>query len=295
MSTWSNYILAQSISEALDALANAPGPAIPVAGGTDLLLDIQQGRHSPPNTLVDLTQISELNCLELRADMLFIGAAVPLRVITESSLVKEHALAVSEACGLIGGPQVRNSATLGGNVAHALPAADGMIALCALDAQAEVASPGGIRLQPMLSLFKGPGETTLDLTREFLVGFHIRVRQPGQASAFDRIMRPQGVALPIINLAAWLERDGERVRDIRIAVGPSGPVPQRASILEDCLRGQVYSPAVLTKAIGSIRTSLRFRSNPQRASALYRYQLCEVLLDDVIGMAWKRAERVEVV
>jgi carbon-monoxide dehydrogenase medium subunit len=169
-----------------------------------------------------------------------------------------------------------------------------MIGLCALDAQAEIASPEGRRFQPMLSLFRGPGITTLDLKREILVGFHLKRRQPGQASAFSRVMRPQGVALPIINLACWIERAGERITDIRIAVGPSGPVPQRAQDLEDCLRGETYTSAVLSRAIQSIQTSLRFRSNPQRASAAYRYQLCEVLLDEVMNTVWERAGLVEV-
>ncbi len=295
MSTWTKYVVAQSIGEALEALATAPGPACPIAGGTDLLLDLQQGRHSPQHTLVDLTQIPELNRLELTGNSIYIGAAVPMRAITQSPLICEHAPALSEACGLVGGPQVRNTATLGGNVAHALPAADGMIALCAMDAQAEIASTEGRRSQPILSLFKGPGVSTLDLRREIIVGFRFQARQPGQASAFGRVMRPQGVALPIINLAAWLERECDRVREIRIAVGPSGPVPQRAADLEACLRGQEYTSAALARAIESIPTSLRFRSSPQRASAAYRYQLCEVLLDEVIGTAWERAERVGVI
>ena len=138
MSNWSQYLIPKTIDEALQALASAAGPARPVAGGTDLLLELQQGR--PPagqaiHTLVDITNIDELHCLEVRGSELFIGAAVPVREITESALIRKHALALSEACGLIGGPQVRNTATLGGNVPHSLPAADGTIGLVALDAR----------------------------------------------------------------------------------------------------------------------------------------------------------------
>ncbi len=161
MNTWSNYILVHTIEEALRVMASAPGPARPVAGGTDLLLDIQHGHVPPIETLVDITGIEEMQCLELRGDALFIGAAVPVRIITESPLIQRHALALSEACGLIGGPQVRNTATLGGNVAHALPAADGTIALSALDAQVEIAGPEGRRLVPILSIFQGVGRSVL--------------------------------------------------------------------------------------------------------------------------------------
>ena len=292
MQLWSDYVLADSIEQALLALEASPGLACPIAGGSDLLLDIQQGARPPIHTLVDITQIPELNCLELRGDLLFIGAALPVRIITDSPLVYEHATSVVEACRLIGGPQVRNTATLGGNVAHALPAADGMIALLAMGARAEIATIRGRRLEPMLNLFKGPGKSALKLDREFLVGFHIPARLPGQASVFGRIMRPQGVALPILNMAIWLERAGDCIRDIRIAVGPAGPVPQRAHQLEDCLINSRYDDEAVAKAAALIAGTLNFRTSPQRGSKEYRYHLAEVLLEDVIGTAWKRAERI---
>lgn len=295
MSSWSNYVVAKSYAEVLEALASAPGPARPVSGGTDLLLELQQGRHNPIHTLVDVTHIPELNCLELRGDTLFIGAAVPVSTVTESPLVREHAKAVSEATGLIGGPQVRNTATLGGNVAHALPAADGMISLCAMDTQVEVVSAEGCRLVPILSLFKGPGVSALQLDREFLVGFHIKARKPGQASAFDRFMRPQGVALPIINAAVWLQREGDCIADIRIVIGPNGPVPTRAAELEQACIGKPFCEETLAGMKQLVRGCLRFRTSAQRATAEYRYQLSEVLLEAVIHKAWSRAERMEVV
>ena len=296
MSSWSQFIIPKTIDEALQALASAPGPARPVAGGTDLILELQQGR--PPagqalHTLVDVSNIDELRCLEVRDGELFIGAAVLVRDITNSSLIHKHALAVSEACGLIGGPQVRNTATLGGNVAHSLPAADGTIGLVALGAQVEIASSQGRRLEPILAIFRGVGLSALALDREILVGFHIPLRRPGQASAFGRVMRPQGVALPIINLAVWLQRGGERIEAIRIAVGPAGPTPQRATVIEACLAGKPFNPETLDQAKSLVDTSLRFRTSPQRATAAYRYHLCKVLLEEIISRAWERALEVE--
>ena len=298
MSTWNHYHLARSIEDALGALRSSPGPARPVAGGTDYLLELQQGHHAPVDTLVDVTCIPELNCLEIRAGELYIGAAVPVSQVTASPLVREHALAVSEACDLIGGPQVRNTATLGGNVAHALPAADGMISLVALDAQVEVAvaDEDGCRVRraPILSLFAGPGKSTLLPNQEILVGFYLPLRDPGTASAFARVMRPQGVALPILNLAVWLRREQagpgrDCIADIHIAVGPSGPTPRRAAAVEDCLRGQVYSPAVLVQAEAVWRETLRFRTSPRRATAEYRQHLSGGLVEQGISAAWERA------
>ena len=171
MSLWKHYHIATSIDDALEALASAPQPACLVAGGTDLLLELQQGHHSPVESLIDLTRIPELTCLETRAGALFIGAAVPVSSVSQSGLVVKHAQAVAEGCGLIGGPQVRNTATLGGNVAHALPAADGMIGLVVLEAVALVADQAGVHERSLLSLFHGPGVSALLPNRELLVGF----------------------------------------------------------------------------------------------------------------------------
>lgn len=294
MKLWSNYVLAATIDEAVQALARAGGSARPVAGGTDLLLELQQGRHEPVHTLVDVSAIPDLQRLEERGGQLFIGAGVPVARIVEHPLVRRHAPAVVEACGLIGGPQVRNTATLGGNVAHALPAADGMISLAAMNAMAEVAGAGGLRLVPLLELFRGLGQSILTQNNEILTGFYLPLRQQGQASAFSRIMRPQGVALPILNLAIWLQRDGGQMECARIAVGPAGPTPQRAREVEEFLAGKAYTPAVTAEAVDLIRATMKFRTSPRRATAEYRTHLVGVLLLEVLEKAWLRAGSMEV-
>ena len=286
MNLWTNYLVPQSLAEALHALASAPPPVVPIAGGTDLLLDFAQGRHAPPKTLVDLNSVSEMTALELRAGKLFIGAAVPLSSITRNPLVKSHAPALLEACELIGGPQVRNVATLGGNVAHALPAADGTIALLALDAVAEIAAPTGNSLRPIGDLFAGPGMSALKSGQELIVGFHIPTAKPGEASSFRRIMRPQGVALPIVNLAVWLERDDETVAAARVAVGPGGPKPWRANAAEQLLVGRRGSQEAVDAALHALLGEVGFRSSPRRATAEYRRHLVEGLFTETWGAAW---------
>src|SRR5574340_109535 len=173
MKLWSNYVLAATIDEAVQALAAAGGMAKPVSGGTDLLLELQQGRHEPVHTLVDVSTIPDLQRLEGRGGQIFIGAGVPVSRIVNDPQVRYHAPGVVEACGLIGGPQVRNTATLGGNVAHALPGADGMISLVAMDAVAEVAGANGLRLVPILELFRGLGQSILSENGEILTGFYL--------------------------------------------------------------------------------------------------------------------------
>lgn len=295
MKLWSNYVLAATIDEAVQALAAAGGMAKPVAGGTDLLLELQQGRHEPVHTLVDVSTIPDLQQLEERGGQIFIGAGVPVSRIVNDPLMRYHAPGVVEACGLIGGPQVRNTATLGGNVAHALPAADGMISLVAMDAVAEVAGTNGLRLVPILELFRGLGQSILTENGEILTGFYLPARQQGQASAFSRIMRPQGVALPILNMAIWLQRQGERIECAHIAVGPAGPTPQRARTVEDFLAGKKFDRETAGEAVELIRSTMKFRTSPRRATAEYRQHLVGVLLLEVLDKVWQRASSMEAI
>jgi len=289
MNLWQNYVRPTSISEAIQALTSSPRPAVPVAGGTDLLLDLEQGHHSPVQTLVDLTTVPEMRVLERRGGHLFIGAALSLNRVARHPMTSAHAQALVEACDLVGGPQVRNVATLGGNVAHALPAADGTIALLALDAEAEIAGSSGLRRQPFGGLFLGPGRSALKHGEELLVGFYVAIREGIRtASCFKRIMRPQGVALPIINLAVWLERDGERIKDIHIAVGPGAATPFRVCAAEAALRGRTFDEAAMGSALQALLDEIKFRSSARRASADYRRFLVASLFRETVTAAWQR-------
>jgi CO/xanthine dehydrogenase FAD-binding subunit len=289
MQEYKEYLTPKTISDALRMLSEASGHARLIAGGSDLLLDLRQGRHPPVDLLVDVNFIPDLQILEQQENFLFIGAAVPLKKVSSSPLVKKHAEALLEASGMVGGPQVRNSATLGGNVAHALPAGDGTIALHALGAKAEIASISGKRIVPIETLYKGPGRSALDPNNDLLIGFHIPLSKNHQASAFKRVMRPQGVALPIINMAAWLERDDNQIVDVRLAIGPAGPTPQRGIAAEDVLRGKEFATDLLVEAQKALFSSIHFRTSAQRASAEYRVHLCSILFDDVLTLAWQRA------
>ena len=290
MNLWQEYLRHTNLSQALQAFAQATGPILPIAGGTDLLLDLEQGRHAPVHTLLDVTSIVEMNALEVRGDQVFVGAAVPVNRIVLDPLVGAHARALTEACNLIAGPQVRNVATLGGNVAHALPAADGTIALLALNARAEVAGSAGIRCVPFKELFLGPGKSSLKHGQELLVGFYLPLTKNHQASCFKRIMRPQGVALPIINLAIWLERTDNVISQIRIAVGPGGPTPWSGTEAEKALIDKPLNDVNFNTALEALLAQVGFRSSARRASADYRRHIVTGLFKDVLETAWKRAE-----
>lgn len=282
------YHIAKDIPDALQAKAGSAGQSCFVAGGTDLLVDLQQDRNSSIDSLIDISDIPELNVIELRKTHLFVGAAVTHARISDSDSVIQHAQALGDACGLIGGPQIRNVATIGGNVANALPAADGAIAMLALKTEVEIVNQSGSRIIPLSDLFIQPGLTTLK-DDELLAGFNIPIAQKKQSSVFKRIVGSQGKALPILNVAVWIERDGEIIKDIRVSVGPSGPVPRLIEAASMEIRGKMYHEEAIKENINRVASEIKFRSSPQRASSGYRNHLAALLLEEAIDVAWTRA------
>jgi len=286
MTSWEHYVRPGSLDEALTILAEGDGSARVIAGGTDLLLDIQQGRHPPVTTLVDITGIPEMLAIAAAGDEIYLGSAVTHTTIVHDPLLNENTLCLIEACGLIGGPQVRNVATIGGNVAHALPAGDGTIALLALQAQAQIASAHGRRWMDLEELFVGPGQASFDRSREILVGFRFKKRGPDEQTGFRRIMRPQGVAIAILNMAIWLRGSNETgIEDIRMAIGPAGPRPLRARRTEAILRGRKLSDDVIAQATEALLGEARLRTSPHRATVEYRRHLTGVLLRRTLAAA----------
>jgi len=199
---------------------------------------------------------------------------------------------VVEGCGLIGGPQVMNVATIGGNVAHALPAGDGTIALLAMDAEVNIVSQdGSTRWERLVEIFAGPGKVNFDRSQELLVGFRFPVRGNGEASAFHRIMRPQGVAIAILNMAAWVKIDAAgSFADIHIACGPAGPKPFRAYQTEDFIRGKRFDEKLTTQACEVMGGEVSLRTSRHRATREYRAQLVPVLLRKVLDTAISRCQ-----
>ncbi len=302
MALWSQFHLPSSVDEALSLLARYGGRARVVAGGTDLILELQQGRRPPVDALVDVTRIGEMVRIEEADGYIYLGAAVAHTAIVTSPLLTKKATCLVESCGVIGGPQVRNVATLGGNVAHGLPAGDGTLSLVALDAEAEIArrttkDEGRIERAwcSVVSLFRGPGESAVDRTREVIVRFRFRPTGLGEATAFKRIMRPQGVALPILAMAVWLRVNGAAVDGVRIALGPAGPLPMRARQAEDHLRGKPIDDDSLRRVAGMILAEIQLRTSKYRATVEYRRELIDVLVRRALPLAERRARTGEAV
>ncbi len=296
MSLWKEYYTPNSIVEALRIRAQYGHDALFVAGGTDLILDLQQGNHAPVRALVDVTTIDHLNEISEEGEWIVVGAAVTHSNVEASPLVRSHGAALAESCSVVGGPQVRNVGTLGGNVAHALPAADGTIGLLALGAEVQVCTLAEGELssawQPLLSIFAGPGKSSL-ADNQMLAAFRFRRLLPRAASAFDRVMRPQGVALPILGVAAGLSVDETfaRVTQVCIAVGPAGPIPFRATAAEEALlAADRFDGAAVEAAVQAALAQAELRTSKHRASKEYRREVLAVLLRRVLARAFARAQ-----
>ena len=291
MKLWNHYHTPQTVDEALALLRQYAGQARIVAGGTDLLIEGRAEQHPPHEALVDITSIPELVTIQQDGDWLVIGAGVTHAQIVKSALVQQAAACLVESCGVVGGPQVRNVAALGGNVAHALPAGDGTVSLVALDAQAEVILNGERRWLPIQDLYLGPAKSRLDPSRDLLLRFRLSRATSGQASAFNRVMRPQGVALPVLGCATWVQLNAERTHyaSARICIAPVGPTPSRAVVAEAALAGQPVSEDTLRSAVAAAQESLHPRTSKYRATHEYRHELIAVLLRRTLTTAVERA------
>ena len=233
MSRWGAYHTPSTVAEALSLLHQHQDKARIIAGGTDLILDMEAEHAAAPEVLVDVTKIAGIDRITQEDGWIVLSTGITHTQIESSPLLRAQARCLTESCDVIGGPQVRNVATLGGNVAHALPAADGTIGLLALEAEVEVAahSTRGAR-----SIFAGPGRDRL-APDQMLHAFRFRPTPARAGNAFDRIMRPQGIALPVLGIAARVRLDAalRRVEDAVIAIGPAGPTPFRATRTEEAL------------------------------------------------------------
>jgi carbon-monoxide dehydrogenase medium subunit len=294
MQLWQDYHTPTSVEETIQLLSSYAGNARIIAGGTDLLIDLQFNHEGPMlDALIDVTAIPEMTRMTEQNGSLIVGAAVTHTNVVKSALIETGATCLVESCGVVGGPQVRNVGTLGGNVAHALPAGDGTTSLVALDAEAEIAWGDGRReWLPIAKLFKGPGVSALDSSRDLLVAFRFKLCGDGEATAFKRIMRPQGVALPVLGCAVWVKLDESKQNyaAARICIGPIASVPARATEVEHALDGQPANDAALEKAVQIAHETLHPRTSKYRATAEYRDHMIETLLRQALPLAVKRAQ-----
>ena len=285
---WDNYVVASSVTDALTKLANLGDEARIIAGGTDLVLQAQRGQ-CPSRAMVDVTRIPGLNEIVERDGYICIGATVTHAQVAGSPLIREKAWLLALACASVGGPQIRNVATLTGNVVNALPAADGAVALFALDAEVQVTTLADQTWVPIADLYEGVGECTLDPCVQMVTALRFRPLAPCMGCDVQRLARRRALVLPIVNAAAIANvRDGAFV-DARIAVGPVAPTPLRATAAEQVLIGGPVDAAQIARAAQLAAGDARPRSSAIRGSKEYRTAMVEVLVRRALTNAVQRA------
>ncbi len=290
MTYWKDYHTPASIGEAVSLLGRYQGQARVVGGGTDLILEMQQGHRPPVEALVDVTQIAGLNEIVAEGGYLVIGAGVTHSQIVSDARVVQHGTCLVESCGVIGGPQVRNVGTLAGNVAHALPAGDGTISLLTLDGEVQIATAAGLTWMPMQTVFAGPGQSTVDPTQAIITRLRFWPTGSGEGSAFRRAMRPPGVALPIIGMAARLKIENDHITAARVTSGPAGPTPFLAEQTMAYLADKPATFHTYTVAAEVALEEANLRTSRHRATAEYRAEMIRVQLPKPLAKAAKRAQ-----
>jgi xanthine dehydrogenase FAD-binding subunit len=248
-----------------------------MAGGTDLLVAL---RHGPQDTLpiICLERIEELRRIdELPDNSVSIGAAVTFGSIVRSPLLKVRYPLLTQAASTVGGPAIRNMASIGGNIVTASPAADSLPALYLLDAQLELRSAAGSRTVAIAEFILGPRRTMLQ-PREIISRVILPPATGWDLQLFEKVGRRKSLAIAVASLAATVRlTDDGTVAEARFAWGSVGPTIVRCPAAETLLKGQPLSEVVLTEAAALVQDAVS-PIDDIRATADYRRTVAGNLL-----------------
>jgi aerobic carbon-monoxide dehydrogenase medium subunit len=277
-----------TLTDALGVLAHEGDAGAPLAGGTDLLLRIRRGARKY-RSVINIKFVPGLTALtwdERRG--LTIGALTTFRTLEQHPHVRRHYHALVEASRLVAGVQLRNLATVGGNIGNASPSADSVPPLVALGATIEIASAGGTRILPVESAITGPGRTVL-AAGELFTTISIPAPSKRSGNAFARFSPRSAMDIGIASVAAAVTLDDDgRCTDCRIALGAVSPAPLRAIAAEDALRGERIN-AAFGETAGALAAAATQPISDIRGSAAYRRAIVRVLTSRVVQQAAARA------
>ncbi|MDX2379565.1 MAG: FAD binding domain-containing protein [Acidimicrobiia bacterium] len=265
------YVAPASLPAALEILATHGAAARPIAGGTDLLVELDRAAHPAVEVLVDVGRIPGLAEIAERDDGIHLGPSVTHNQIVESDVCRERLLPLAQACLEIGSPQLRNRATVAGNIVTASPANDTISALLALGAFVEVSSISGSRRVPVADFITGfrttqlaPGEIVTDIV--------VPPLGDDQRGIFVKLGLRRAQAISVVHLAAVVTFDGDLVTDVVLALGSVAPTVVLVHDLAETLRGRsLDDAAVADAAAAASRTAAPI--DDLRAPAGYRADL----------------------
>ncbi|HXJ82921.1 MAG TPA: xanthine dehydrogenase family protein subunit M [Candidatus Methylomirabilis sp.] len=257
-----------------------------LAGGTDLMIQMRRGKLDPRH-VVSLHRIPGLDDVSVDGAVT-LGTLVTHRTLERHPAFQGRLRALREGAEVIGGRQVRNVATVGGNIANASPAADIVPVLLALDATVKCVSPAGERAIPLDAFLVGPGETVRQ-PGEVLTSVRFPALPARSATAFLKAGRRKAMEISVVCVAARLvlDEEGERCVEARIALGAVAPRTSRAQSAERALEGRTPTPEALRQA-GRLAAAECRPINDVRASARYRAHLVETLVSRALGRCLER-------
>ena len=275
----------KTVDEALGLLVDPGGR--PLAGGSDLI-PLMQADKLRPERVIDLGRLPALRDIRQDGDGLVrVGALTTHAQLEASALLWKRATALAQAARSVGSVQTRQRGTVGGNLAHASPAADVALALLALEAQVTLCSLQGTRQLSLGEFLTGPGQTACR-DDELLTEVAFALPGPASGSAFYKLGKRSAMIIAVVGVAAVLVLGDGLIRDARIALGSVAPTVIRAPQAEALLRNRPPGEALFRQVGEAARQEAR-PIDDFRASAEYRRRMVAVLTRRALGEAYAQA------
>lgn len=287
------YYDAETVSEAADLLAANPQLRL-IAGGTDVLIKLHGGQWEGAE-LLSLRKIKSLEEIRSEDDgTIVIGSMAVFSEIFQNPLLKERIPILTEAAVSMGGPQIRNIATIGGNVCNGATSADSASSLFALNAQLKLVSKSGERLVPIREFYLGPGKVALN-PGEILTELRIAPENyRGFGGQYIKFAMREAMDIATLGVAVICKVKNRYFEEVRIGLGVAGPTPLRCLEAEEYARGKEITPEVLAE-IGKLAVKSTKARTSWRASKEYREHLVEELTQRALKVAVVNGGGVEVV
>jgi CO/xanthine dehydrogenase FAD-binding subunit len=252
----------------------------PLAGGTDLFVRLTKATEVPP-CLIDLAELAELRAMNVTADGVVIGAAVSHAEILASPAAARLPI-LRMALETIGSPAIRHMGTLGGNLANASPAGDGLVPLYLLEARVNLVGPGGERVLGVDEFVRGPGKTALS-RGEIIRSLFIPFPPPDGRAYFRKVGRRRALYIAVASLGALVWEENGAIREARLALGSVAPTVIRPREVERALVGRPLTVEALVELRDAVSSSVQPISD-LRASADYRRRVSGNLLLDLASL-----------
>lgn len=283
MFNFKSYTRAGSIPEAIQLLAQNPEAHL-IAGGTDVLVKLHKGKGQFDH-LVDIHGITELNFITRNDEGdIVIGPLTCFTHVAESELIRKYIPVLADAILTIGGPQVRNMATIGGNLCNGVPSADSATPLIALNAMVTIEGRDGARRMPLEDFFLGPSRVALE-HHELMTAITVtQDNYKGYAGHFIKYAMRDAMDIATIGCSAVCRIEDEILTDLRLAYGVAAPVPIRCRDTEKKVRGRKISQQLLDDISQAVMNDVRPRTS-WRAAKDFRLQIITTLAQRVVKQA----------